>query len=104
MAMSEAEIRRLLAHVPIPRRIHARAALAGSASDLSTRVRHDEGSLPASWQSGLGTLYVTAFAARHRPPAEVAEIARALRGDVCGEVVLDVAAERVHVGAARRCC
>lgn len=92
--MNEDEIRRILAELPVSRRIHARAALAGSASDLSNRVRHDEGALTAGWESGLSALYMTALAARYRPPVEVAQMADALDGDVCGGVLLDVASER----------
>jgi hypothetical protein len=91
--MNEDEIRRLLAKVPVEHRIHARAALTGSADELSGRVGGDK-AISDGWQAGLGTLFMAEFAARYRSPAEVAEIAGGLCGEVSEGVVVDVAAER----------
>jgi hypothetical protein len=93
IAVTEEEIQRLLAAVPVSRRLQARAAIAGSADDLASRVNSVRAVPFGGWQASLSVLYLIGFAARHRPPDQVAAMAGTF-GDDFGEVVLDAAATR----------
>jgi hypothetical protein len=97
--LTEEEIGRLLDTVPLERRVQARGALSGSPAALAARIRDMTGGAPqasasADWQAHLSALYMTGFAARHRPPGEVVELYRGLRGYHGRAVVLDSAAAR----------
>jgi hypothetical protein len=96
MGVTEEEIRRLLDldGVPVERRMQARAAMTGSVSDLLDRVRSVGAVSISDWQASLSVLYMVDFAARHRPPEQVAAMSDELRGDHHEDVVLDAAAAR----------
>lgn len=96
MAVTEEEIARLVAAVPVQRQIQARAALTGPVADLLKLVRRaaPEPGLPGGWQATLSAEYMLGFAARYRPPEESAEMARNLDGDYRETIVLDAAAMR----------
>jgi hypothetical protein len=91
LAVIEEEIRQVVAAAPARRRLQARAALTGSADDLIKRIREVRAVPDGGWQANLSAWYMLDFAARHRPTAEVAAIAR----EFCDEdIVLETSAER----------
>jgi hypothetical protein len=90
----EEEIRRIAATVPATRRLQARAAVTGTAEELIGRVQAVRSVPFGSWQASLSARYLLGFAARHRPPDQVATLADRYRGASDVEVVLDAAATR----------
>jgi hypothetical protein len=106
MVMSEEEIRSLLKAAPPNRRIQSRAAMTGPVTDLVGLLgRVAEPPAPAdpesldgsegAWQATLGTLYMVDFAARHRPPQEVADLIKELGVGYCAEAARDAAVTRL---------
>lgn len=92
--MTEEEIRQLLDALPSERRMQARAAVTGSVGDLLERVRGVSALPLGGWQASLSALYMVDFAARHRPPEQIATMSGELSGDCPENVVLDAAAAR----------
>jgi hypothetical protein len=70
----EEEIRQIVAATPAGRRLQARAALTGSVDDLIKRVREVRTVPDGGWQANLSAWYMLDVAARHRPPADIADL------------------------------
>jgi hypothetical protein len=103
MAMTEDEIRCLLATRPPGRRLQARAAVTGSLGDLIGlldrvgNVAAEPGSHSSAyrrWQSTLSVLYIVGVAVRHRPQEELTGIIKELAATYCADAALDAAAAR----------
>jgi hypothetical protein len=92
--VTDEEIRSIAATAPARRRLQARAAITGTAEELIGRV-HAVRSVPfGNWQASLSVRYLLDFAARHRPPDQVATLADRYRNGFDADVVLDAAATR----------